>query len=467
MQSQATSVEFSGELIRPRAFYRQWMLAGNPAHFFDHLARHCGDFVYCRGLFSFYLINHPALVKQVLMNTHTSFDKRSIIYDRFRHAFGDGLVVAEGHKWKRQRKLMQPMFGPVTVQDFFGNMVSATEELVDQWQERCQTKTVFDVAEDMERITLQIAGEVLFSDGFRGARDRIADWTSTINHYSAKPPLPIIRQPWFPSRTNRNLKRTLTDFHTFIHGLIAKRRSGPPARDLLGILLQAKHEDDGSPMSDHEIIEEVLGMIIGGHETSSSALTWLWYELHHNPAVQDTLLDEIEAVTGSGPLLLEHLPRLKYTRMVIDECLRLHPPFWFENRNVMEDTELGGHRITKGSMVVFSRYSLHRHPDFWDEPDRFNPLRHDPDAPENRRTTYAQVPFGGGPRICIGVNFAIMELMVILAVVVKRYRLVVDESNRHQMAAQLTMAPKNGVRVFLERRPPVRVRNIERTVSNG
>jgi cytochrome P450 len=137
---------------------------------------------------------------------------------------------------------------------------------------------------------------------------------------------------------------------------------------------------------------------------------------------------------------------------VIDECLRLHPPFWFENRNVMEDTELGGHPIKKGSMVVFSRYSLHRHPEFWEEPDRFKPLRQDPDAAENPRASYAQVPFGGGPRICIGLNFAIMELMVILAVIVKRYRLVVDDSDQHQMAARLTMVPKNGVRVFLKNR---------------
>lgn len=452
MKSQSTQTEYAGQLVRPRPFYRQWMLAGNPAYFFDHLSRQCGDFVHCRGLFSFYLINHPALVKQVLMNTHTIFDKRSVIYDRFRQAFGDGLVVSEGEKWKRQRKLMQPMFGPTTVRSFFDTMVAASEEMADRWSRRCQIRSVFNVADDMEKITLRIAGKVLFSDGFDDARDRIAKWTSTINHYSAKPPLPIIREPWFPSNTNRELRRNLTEFHAFIRGLIDQRRGSPPVNDLLGILLQAKHEDDGESMSDHEIIEEVLGMIIGGHETSSSALTWLWYELHHHRAVEDKVLAEIQTVTGDGPVRLEHLPQLKYTRMVVDECLRLHPPFWFENRNVMRDTELGGHPIPKGAMVVFSRYSLHRHPEFWDQPDRFDPLRHDPDAPENKRSIHAQVPFGGGPRICIGVNFAMMELMVILAVVAKRYQVVVDPSNQHQMAARLTMAPKDGLKVRLEHR---------------
>ncbi len=428
------------------------MLAGNPAYFFDHLVNEFGDFVHYRGLFGFYLINHSALVKQVLKNTHKVFDKQTVIYDRFRHVFGDGLVVSEGSRWKRQRKLVQPMFGPITVHGFFDEMVSAAEELADRWRVRCQTGTVFDVSDDMEQVTLKIAGKVLFSDGFDEACERIAAWTRAINHYSAKPPLPIIRQPWFPSRMNRDLKCTLSEFHAYIDQLIGKRRSGPHASDLLGILLQAKHEDDGAPMSDFEIAEEILGMIIGGHETSSSALTWLWYELHQHPSIQSQLMKEIDSIVGSGPVLLEHLPRLRYTRMVIDECLRLHPPFWFENRNVMENTELGGHRIPKGAMIVFSRYSLHRHPGFWREPDRFDPLRQDPDHPENGRAAYAQIPFGGGPRICIGVNFAIMELIVILTVLMRRYRVAIDPSNRHEMAAQLTMSPKHGLCVRIASR---------------
>ncbi|SMP74915.1 Cytochrome P450 [Neorhodopirellula lusitana] len=443
---------FTGDLVRPRLCYRQWMLAGNPAYFFDHLASQFGDFVHYRGLFSFYLVNHPALVKQVLMNTHKTFDKNTVIYDRFRNVFGDGLVVSEGAKWKRQRRMMQPMFGPVTVQGFFHEMVSAAEELADRWHTQCQTGTVFDIADDMERVTLQIAGKVLFSDGFEEAREQIAAWTSTINHYSAKPPLPIVRQIWFPSQINRQLKQTLSEFQQFTHQLIAERRGGPKVNDLLGILLQAKHEEDGMAMTDAEIAEEVLGMIIGGHETSSSALTWLWYELHHNPSVQECLLEEIDAVVGDGPVKLEHLPQLRYARMVIDECLRLHPPFWFENRNVMQDTNLGGHRIPKGSMVVFSRYSLHRHSSFWNAPETFDPLRQNPEHPENTRSSYAQVPFGGGPRICIGLNFAIMELTVMLVVIARRYRVIVDSSDRHEMAAQLTMTPRHGLKVRLESR---------------
>ena len=443
---------FTGQLARPRWFYRQWMLAGNPALFFDRIAQDYGDFVHYRGLLSFYQINHPALVKSVLMGTHKHYDKNSNIYRRVANAFGDGLVVSEGNKWKRQRKLMQPMFGPKTVKHFFDGMLTAVDEMAKAWDQQYAGGHAFNVAQEMETLTLQVAGQALFRDGFKQDADRIRQWTRAINHYTAKPPLPIIRQFWFPSSVNRKLKRTLDQFGTFIGKLISDRRSTGSQNDLLSILLDTRDEETGEPMSDVEITEEALGMIIGGHETTSGALTWLWWELHHNPDVESKLYQEIVDVAGDGPLTLDCLPKLKYTRMVIDECLRLHPPFWFENRNAKSDVELGGVTIPKGSLILFSRYTLHRHPDFWSDPERFDPNRHDPSAPENARTTYAQVPFGGGPRICIGVNFAVMELLVIVASLVRRYRISVASNDRHQMAAKMTMFPKHGVQVQLDRR---------------
>jgi cytochrome P450 len=205
-------------------------------------------------------------------------------------------------------------------------------------------------------------------------------------------------------------------------------------------------------MSDQEIAEEALGMIIGGHETPSSALAWLWWELDRHPEVRERLQAELDAVIGSEQLSIEHLPRLTYARMVIEETLRLHPPFWFENRNVAAEVELGGVRIPQHSVVVFSRYSLHRHVDFWQDPHGFNPERFRPEQEENKRASHAYVPFGGGPRICIGVHFAMMELVIILAVISQKYNVVLDASHRPGMAAHLTMTPRYGVKVRLESR---------------
>jgi cytochrome P450 len=446
---QPGSPDFDGRLARPRWFYKQWMLAGNPAYFFDRLVQDFGDFVQYRGLFHFYLVNHPSLVKQLLQETHQSFDKNSVIYDRFRNAFGNGLVVAEGERWKRQRKMMQPMFGPVTVKRFFDLMVDSATNMVERWKPMCQSQSCFDIAEHMNQVTLEIAGRALFHNGFDQAAINISRWTHIINHYSAKPPLPIIRSFWFPSRTNIQLKTALREFHAFLQEMIVNRRKGKEEQDLLSILLHATDEKSGEPMTDEEIGEEVLGMIIGGHETSSSALSWVWYELHRHPEIERKLHAEIELVLGSRPLRLEYLPKLRYTKMVIEEVLRLHPPFWFENRSASCDTELGGIPIPKGSLVVFSRYSVHRHAAFWSAPDQFNPDRFEPDREENKRSTYASVPFGGGPRICIGIHFAMMELIAVLAVVTQRYRVVVDPHDRHQMSAKLTMTPKHGVKVRL------------------
>lgn len=451
-QTQEDPRTFTGQLARPPWFYRQWQIAGNPAYFFDRLVNDFGDFIYYRGLFNFYLVNHPSLVKQVLQDTHESFDKNSIIYNRFRNAFGNGLVVAEGERWKRQRKLMQPLFGPLAVRRYFDLMLDAATAMTHRWEVACRGQEVFDVARQMEQITLEIAGRALFHDGFAEARDSISRWTHTINQYSAKPPLPIVRSFWFPSRTNAKLKTTLREFHAFLGRMIAKRRGGNEQDDLLSTLLRAQHEETGETMTDDEISEEVLGMIIGGHETSSSALAWIWYELDRHPEVQRRLYDEIDSIVGSGTLRLEDVPRLKYAKMIIDETLRLHPPFWFENRNAATAVELGGVLLPPGALVAFSRYSLHRHPAFWKEPERFEPARFEPEREENKRSTYAHVPFGGGPRICIGINFAVMELVVVLAVIAQRYKVVVDARDRHEMAAHLTMHPKYGVQVRLESR---------------
>ncbi len=443
---------FDRELKQCPRFYKQWKLIGNPAYFFEMLSQEFGEFVHYRGLFDFYLVNHPALVKQVLQETNSTFDKNSVIYNRFRNVFGNGLVVAEDNRWKRHRKLLQPMFGPLTVKRYFESMVTSVEAMLDRWEGMHRENQIFNCASEMNRVTLEIAGRALFQNGFDSASEKIEYWTKTINQYSAKPPLPIIRSFWFPSLPNFRLKRTLREFHSFIKQMIDERNADTAQDDLLSILLAAKDEDTGESMTDVEVAEEVLGMIIGGHETASSALTWLWYEMSQNPALETRLHQELATVLGNQPLTLSALPQLRITKMLLDETMRLHPPFWFENRNVMSDIELGGAKIPKGSMVVFSRYSLHRHPDFWKAANSFIPERFEPDREENKRTTYAYVPFGGGPRICIGINFAILELLVIVSSIAKRFRVIVDDSDRHVMAAKLTMHPQNGLRVRLSKR---------------
>jgi cytochrome P450 len=419
---------FTGRPADPPAYHRQWMLAGNPARFFQRLIRDHGDFIRYRGVIDFHLINHPALAHQVLKNTHRHYDKNSRVYNRFHNAFGDGLVTAEGERWKRQRKLMQPLFGPASIRRFHSLMLDAATRTAERWP----VGEIFDMAREMERLTLEIAGRSFFSQAFDATADRISRWTRVIN---------------------LRLRRVLRDYRAFLRDLIRDRMTGGAKDDLLGVLLTAKDEETGEVMGEEELAEEVLGMIIGGHETTHAALTWIWHELHPHPEIERRLVGEIRAVCGDAPLTLEQIPQLKFARMVIQETLRLHPPFWFENRSTLTDVELGGAVIPRGSMVVFSRHSLQRHPDFWECPDEFRPSRFDPDQPENPEKSHAHIPFGSGPRVCIGRHFAMMELLVILVTVLRRHRVTVDASDRHEMRARVTTTPGYGLKVRLEPRP--------------
>ncbi|MCW1884285.1 cytochrome P450 [Luteolibacter flavescens] len=443
---------FTGRLAVTPPFHRQWMLAGNPARFFERLIRDHGDFVRYRGIISFHLINHPELVHQVLKATHRQFDKNSRVYNRFRNAFGDGLVTAEGERWKRQRKMLHPIFSSASIRRFFDLMLESANATAERWSVRARSGEVFNMAAEMDHLMLEIAGRAFFSQAFDRTADRISGWTHAINRYCAIPPLPVISDLRFPTPLNLKLRRVLSEYRDFVRDVIRDRMAGGMKDDLLGVLLTSKDEDTGEPMGEEDIAEEVLGMIIGGHETSSTAMTWIWHELHHHPRIEQRLVEEIEAVCGNAPVTLDQLPHLRLTTMVIQETLRLHPPFWFENRNTISDVELGGVIIPRGSMIVFSRYSVQRHPDFWECPDEFRPERFDPESPENGEGSRAFIPFGSGPRVCIGRHFAMMELVVILVTILQRYRVIVDASDRHEMAARMTMVPKHGLKVRLETR---------------
>lgn len=445
MSSKQISTEFTGKLAEPPWAYRMWMLAGSRERFFDKLVSEYGDFIRYRGVLNFFLVNHPSLVWQVLQETHTNFDKQSPLYDRFLRAFGAGLVVAERDSWKQRRAIAQKLMGPKTIRAYFDLMVASAASTLQTWQLQIRQRQPFDIAVAMENLTLEIVGRTLFHDEFGKASLAIRRWTKIIDHYTSKPPLPVIRSVWFPSRLNRRLRSTLGEFNAFIQSMIDRRRSSNLPPDLLSLLCAPADSD--SHLNDEEIRDEVLGMIVGGHETSAVAMTWIWYELCQNPAAERRLWDEIDSVVGDRQIQFEDLPNLVYTRMIIDETLRLHPPFWFENRNAMNRVELGGETLPAGSMVVFNRYSLHRHPDFWNSPDEFNPERFRPGSEENARSSHAYVPFGGGPRVCVGIHFALQELTVLLVTIAQQVRLRIDESHRHKVSALLTLRPKHGLRV--------------------
>lgn len=440
-------------LCKAPRFYRQLEIIKDPSKFINVLIKEFGNFIYYRGVINFYLINDAFLIKRVLNETHRNFDKNTVIYNRFRNAFGNGLVTAEGLHWRRQRKLIQPSFKPILIEGFSQIMLNSTNRTIERWNNFCKSEATFNLTEEMNMLTLEIAGESLLSDGFNSAAKDIIEWTHVINKYSAGIPFPIISKKWFPSRLNFKLRRALKEYRSFILNTIEDRKGNDHREDLLSVFLGMRDEETGQGMDNDEIAEEVLGIIVGGQETSATALVWTLYELSLNPKVEEKLLDEIINVTSGEQINFSKINELKYLKMVIQESMRLHPPFWFENRNAMHDVELGGVHIKKGSMIAMSRYALHRNADYWDDPETFDPDRFDEGSSKNNAVaSFAYQPFSSGPRVCIGRHFAMMEMMIILCSILQRYKLRVDPHYKHKVVTNLTMEPKGGLPIVLERR---------------
>jgi cytochrome P450 len=232
--------------------------------------------------------------------------------------------------------------------------------------------------------------------------------------------------------------------------MIEQRRQQPLAQpDMLQLLLNTAQEEHGECMSDQQIRDELVTMFVAGHETTAHALSWFWYVLSEHPDVEERLHHELDEVLGGAVPTIEHLSRLSYLQMVLQETLRLYSPSFSLVRHVIADDEVGGYVLPKDSIVFVTPYFTHRHPDFWPDPDHFDPERF---APGTRRHKFAYFPFGGGPRICIGNNFALMEMPLVIAVIAQRYRLRLVPGTRVEPWASLTMRPRYGLPMLLQQR---------------
>jgi len=425
----------------------------DPLAFGLSIARQFGDVAYYHvGPIHVYQLNHPDLARQILVEEPEKFQKARFIKRAFRPFAGNGLLTSDGMLWKQQRRLIQPAFHHGHVAAYGDVMVAHTRRLIDVVQDG----QVREIGADMMKLTLGIVVKALFGADFAREADEVGDLMMAVLDAANQRINSAVQIPaWVPTRRHIRERRALGRLDAMLQDLIRTRRaSGEHTGDLLSMLLMAVDEDSGARMSDRQLRDEMMTLFLAGHETTANALTWTLYLVSQHPAVEARLLDELQRVLAGRDPTAGDLPNLPYSEMVVREAIRLYPPAPGFAREPIEDTHIGGYHVPKGSLVTVITYALHRDPRFFDDPDTFNPDRFAPGW-EERIRRYAYLPFGGGPRVCIGNGFAMMEARLILATLLQRCQLLLEPEQEIVPVQLVTVRPKNGIRMRMERRQPM------------
>lgn len=415
--------------------------------FYRWLAREYGDIVSYRFMrWPSILVNHPDYIKHILQENYRNYSKNVFNYRMLVWFVGLGLLTGEGDSWLHSRRLMQQAFHRQRIVAFGAMMTANTGAMIERWQPAIENGRPLQMDEEMMRLTLANVSEALFSINISDEAGAIGRAFALVNGHYGDYVATLLFPPHIPLPRNRRFRAALAQLDQFVYSLIRERRHRNDKHDLLAMLLDARDEETGLGMDDTQLRHEIMTLLFAGHETTANALTWTWYLLAQYPDAEARLQAELDKVLGGRAPVVEDLVNLPYTRMVLDETLRLYPPVWFIPRRVVEDDEMGGYIIPKNSMIHFSPYVVHRHPAFWEEPDTFDPERFAPERAAGR-LRFAYCPFGGGPRLCIGNAFALMEAQIVLATVAQRFRFSLVPGKKVTLLPQITLSPRNGLRM--------------------
>lgn len=433
------------------------LVGNNPLQYTVDCARKYGDVIRFRfGTLRFYLIVHPGAIEYVLRGNHRNFKK-----DKGSHMLsglvGQGLLTSEGDFWRRQRRLAQPAFQLEQIQKYSTTMVDAAERLMQDWRPG-QTR---DIHPDMARMTLDIIGQTLFSTSVTNVAGTVGAALHVLMEYFAGPVLWFPFLKWLPLPANRRFRKAVAQLDDIIYGAIEQRRkSGEDRGDLLSRLLAAQDED-GSVMTDKQLRDELITLFLAGHETTALAMSYTFYLLAQHPEVDAKLSAELDQVLGGRLPTNNDMPQLRYTEWVVREAMRLYPPAYSIGREAINDCEIGGYHVPKGTQVAIFQWVVHRDPRWYEDPEAFRPERWDNDL-ARRIPRCAYFPFGDGPRICIGNQFAMMEAVLCLATIAQRYRLTLAPGFELKLLPSVTLRPRHGVSMVLHERAAAGANGVHR-----
>ena len=400
-------------------------------------------------------VTDPALVERILLHEAESFPKTPLEKRIFVATLGDGILTSQGPSWRWQRRAAAPLFRHQDLVAHVPAIAEAGQGQLRDWQVG-PPSTVRPVDRNMTDLTYQVFTRTLLAGADRADGDilkaRGAEFLSRISWEIAWAMLRMPQWVWHPAK--RSMRRAAEEMRAAVRRIIAARRQtalgeGEPGRDILGRLLAARDAETGEPMSDEQVIDNLLTFILAGHETTAKALTWTLYLLARAPEWQERVRSEVEAVCGAEPVAARHLDALKVTSRVLKESMRLYPPAPVLSRMVGRDLDLGGHRLSAGTLIVMPVFAIHRHRRLWDDPDRFDPDRFLPEAEANHLRTQF-MPFGFGSRTCIGMAFAMIEATVLLATLVRGAKFGWDGRHLPEPVSRVTLQPKGGMPLFVE-----------------
>jgi cytochrome P450 len=418
--------------------------------FYTRCAREYGDVVTFRlGRRRLVLLNHPDYIERILVHDNKNFAKMTYVLGLIVPLLGYGLLTSDGDFWLRQRRLIQPVFSKQRIASYGACMVDFARRMADSWRDGEQR----DIHRDMVQLTLQIVAKVLFDADVGGDAPEVGQALEVVMHnflnrWGSFLPLPA----WFPTPGNLRFHRSIRQLDRIIYRFIAERRASKEERhDLLSVLLNARDADDGRQMTDRQLRDEAMTLFLAGHETTANAMGYTWYLLAQHPEVEAKLLDELRRELGGRPPTPDDVPRLKYAEAVILESMRLYPPAYGFGRIAKNDCEFGGYRVPKGTTVLVVQWVMHRDPRFWADPEKFRPERwQEPSIKQLPK--FAYFPFGGGPRLCIGNTFAMLETVLLLATLAPAVHFDLVADHPFKLRPAVTLNPEYGIRVTVRKR---------------
>lgn len=403
--------------------------------------------MYLGGLKAGVVTIEPKIIQHILQKNHRNYPKSPLHFEKLAYFLGNGLLTSTGDYWLRQRRLIQPGFHRRRLAALTDIMQQTIEEQLERFAKRLHEPV--DIYTEMMEMAFRVVAASLFGTAIGEAElEQLSRTITSQQEFIIRQIRQPYLEPWFKlSGQVRRQEKLTARADEVIQNIIKKRRNtAATTDDLLQMLLDARYEDSGEPMSERQLLDECKIIFVAGHETSANALAWTWYLLAQHPEITQKIRQETSGVLEDRRPVFSDLLHLSYLTQVIEESMRLYPPAWITDRLALEDDEIEGVRIPAGTMAIPYIYGAHHNPAVWEAPETFDPDRF---SPENRKkiTAYAYLPFGGGPRLCIGNNFALMEMQLILAEMIRRFDFSLVPGQDIQMKPLITLRPYPGIRM--------------------